>query len=358
MAHDGTLDLFDRAFMQSGFYGPHMETTESSSHIVDTLGDLTQCNGPNRIECLRSLSAEDLLHASEETQNACDPVATIWLPIIGSDWLTLDYNFVPRQQRESLQMGLFRKIPIMITTAADEGGFFIPSKPPKSNEEISAFHKKLFPFMRDEMLVELDILYPPVPSLKNIAKTMSDYLFNCPARNLAKSYASFNQPVYRGIFNHSIGIANLPLSSKFPVIHGMDLAFWWMQTQIMGSKEASLSRAMTNYWISFGKCEGLENCIVGGNSKSPEWPEYSTMSDGARINFIIPVIAITIDGDNMTDTKCEFLERAVLNRNLASEEPTKSSKCNIRDQRTSNTQWWVQRVNWLLHRVPWSGFYG
>jgi carboxylesterase type B len=108
----------DRAFMMSGSFLPIAETTVTMKPVLDDVLKRTKCDIPqvqSHVECLRNLSAHELLEASVKTnQHFNTPLTTVFKPII-------DDNFFRRQHIVSLQTGKFMKIPIMISTAPDEG---------------------------------------------------------------------------------------------------------------------------------------------------------------------------------------------------------------------------------------------
>jgi carboxylesterase type B len=127
--------------MQSGAYSSIVESTETSRPIVDYLSNITGCNNTDMlISCLRNLTADDLMAASLQTNTVFNsPLSTIWKPVIDGD-------IVQRQQLESVERGLFRKIPIMINTNQDEATFFITELIVKPSD-INVIKFKTFPFI-------------------------------------------------------------------------------------------------------------------------------------------------------------------------------------------------------------------
>jgi carboxylesterase type B len=114
MAKDGTLDLFDKAFLMSGGPLPRIETIPQVRYISDHLVDLLNCTEVPQLDCLRKVSADALLKASIEINSAVDNVlGTVYGPFIDGD-------FIARAHTESLKKGLFRKVPLMINTNLDE----------------------------------------------------------------------------------------------------------------------------------------------------------------------------------------------------------------------------------------------
>lgn len=66
-ANDGKLNLFNRAVLQSGFFGPILETTETMAPVADLVAKIANCTNVDRIDCLRKLTAEQLMEVSYRT---------------------------------------------------------------------------------------------------------------------------------------------------------------------------------------------------------------------------------------------------------------------------------------------------
>lgn len=235
LAYDGTLHLFDRAILQSGSLFRVLETPLTLRPIVTNFYKKTNCTNEPRLACLRSISALELLRASELNMfEVNSPVQTLWGPCI-------DGSMIKRQNYESLDLGLFTKVPLLISTDADEGTIFLAGI--KSQFEINTYIKRVFPFMSTEQLHTLHQLYPDISHnteslstgnenqirdnilFHNASKAFGDYFFSCPARKLATVYSKAGLPVTRALFRHAPGFLNL-LPTKVGATHVSDLPFW------------------------------------------------------------------------------------------------------------------------------------
>lgn len=115
MAQDGDLNLFDRAFIQSGSSIPIIETTRSMKPAMDYIAHKAGCKGPKYMECIREKDAKELLEASAEVNlKLYTPFTTIYVPL-------LDGKLIRRQHYESLKTGKFMKIPLLLSSTIDEG---------------------------------------------------------------------------------------------------------------------------------------------------------------------------------------------------------------------------------------------
>lgn len=72
----------------------------------------------------------------------------------------LDGVHFKRQPYESLKLGLFRKIPLMINTNLDEGNYFLMGKIVSNSLDPDEFTKRLVPFMNSTQFKGLIELYP------------------------------------------------------------------------------------------------------------------------------------------------------------------------------------------------------
>lgn len=181
------------------------------------------------------------------------PLSTTWGVI-------MDNNLVTRQHTEGLNLGLFRRIPLMLTATTEESRFFIPTDFFVTSAQVEIFKSRLFPFMTREELLKLDIIYPDSTGIlgHGLVNAMSEFYFICPARKLAKTFSSLGIPVYKALFStfnvsliadHSLGLLNNPFgSTRTPVSHGLDIPFWWSNTIVMGffGQEKTLARYMSS----------------------------------------------------------------------------------------------------------------
>lgn len=160
LANDGKLDLFDRAFMQSGSFLPIMETPRTMRPIVNYLSQITKCNNTQMIACLRNMTAHDLNAASLETNTVFNsPLSSIW----GKKVLTVgpiqDGNLINRAHFRSIELGKFRKVPIMINTNSDEAMFFLPELITKPSD-FPSMKSRVFPWFSENEMARLDRYYP------------------------------------------------------------------------------------------------------------------------------------------------------------------------------------------------------
>lgn len=267
--------------------------------------------GAARLECLRGLPAAQLLQASIDTNAFMhSPIGTAYGPV-------MDGTFINRQHFESLELGLFRKVPLLITNMRDEGMFFVGSEIVSALMTPYEFIHRTVPFMNQSEFSELHSLYKEDSSglrNHNDSDVLSDYYFKCPSRAIATAYAKEGLPVIKSFFSHVIGASYIPLlnmifKSDLGASHGTDLPFWWQFQSIMipFGQERALSRVMLRGLMDFGSCPDLRNCRISGIEGSRVWPLY----EQGRINLKTPVTQIFYEADTEIDQRCEFFGRVI-----------------------------------------------
>lgn len=194
-AKNGTLDLFDRVFLQSGFPVPLLESPTTGLPVVGLLKKLSGCNGTLYVECLRNLTADNLQSAGFQTDQIINsPLSTTWGPI-------LDGNIMTMQPYQSLEQGLFRKIPLMMQLAVDEGNFFA-SKYQKTKNEAREFRSRVFGYLNHTERRIFRKLYPIAGnSFQNLSVAMTDLFFSCPSRKMARIFTEYGLPVHKVILS-------------------------------------------------------------------------------------------------------------------------------------------------------------
>jgi carboxylesterase type B len=184
---------------------------------------------------------------------------------------------------------------------------------------VPPFKKKLFPFMSPADIDTLDELYPKDSSplqFHNVTQILTDYFFQCTARNLAQTYTKAGIPVFKSLFKHQWNVLKIPGLPNYGVSHGADIPFctllsnlgWQLQTVMLPfTGEATLARVMLKAFMDFGKCDDLTKCTIGGSEGSTPWPQYTH----GKINLDVPVKSFGIGSDSEYDEKCEFYQAAL-----------------------------------------------
>lgn len=315
MAEDGTLDLFDRAVMQSGSAIPFLDQPKHIEGVANLILQRTNCTGVAKVACLRSLPSNILLDAAiEANAYMSTPFGTAFGPV-------LDGKFITRQHYESLALGLFRKVPIMLSTTRDEGMYFVGSKIQAGTHAPEDIIQHLIPYLTPEQKKQLHQLYPPDTNsmmYHNVSNVLGEYCFQCPAVRMARAYEAHGLPVTKIMFSHIIGIQHLSILGGIfkgisGALHGGDIPFWWQFKSVLdlGSfegLEVGLANVMLSGLMDFGSCANPSNCTISGVESSIPWVRYPL----GRTNLDVPVKTnVYTEPDDDFDEHCEFFQRAI-----------------------------------------------
>ena len=309
LARNGTMDLFDRASLQSGSIIPIVDKASSGQFIVDEVKNRLGCLSEPGIECIVKADPYKLLKAAVDTNAAMDsPLTSIYGPVYDGD-------LIQRPNLESLRLGLYRKIPVLINTNQDEGRYFT-TQYMKTEDYANKWKKRLFGFMNLTDVQGLDRIYPrddsPLP-FNNYSQLLTDFYFQCPGRNLAKSLLRDGVPVYKTMFRHQLGLLSLPFFPKLGVCHGSDIPFWFQFHALMlpWSEERKLSRIMIQGLIDFSSCPDIHQCRLGGTEGSLPWPRYNSTAAGARVDLVTPVTRFVPVADTQFDFRCDYYNQVI-----------------------------------------------
>lgn len=308
-AEDGTLSgLFSAAVLQSGFTLPILETPESIRAVSSYISQRSNCNIKDYqklMKCMKELSPSDLLRLSIETNTAFDsPLGTIWLPVI-------DGEFIKRQQWQSLDMGLFVKVPLLMTMANSEAYTFMTKI--STEKEASFWIKSALPYLGKSDINKIKSFYPEEtasdPPFYKSSQIMTDYFFRCQCRALSIAYTRAKVPVTIAVFSHTPVLFRKTSTGSRIVAHGEDLAYIWQTHFAMSHEngEIHLSELFGSAILDFLACKST-TCKVGGKFDTQKWK--SAHRDG--------------------DSKIYYMDlKAPINEIRAKSEPASDEKCNL-----------------------------
>lgn len=212
---------------------------------------------------LRSLSAEEILDASQESDSSGIKIYSG--PI-------LDGKLVVETAESAYKAGRQAKVPLMIgNCSAEVGGAFVSAATSK---------EALFAQFGEEE-AEAKAAFDPDGS-KDFAEVQTrfntDWVWGEPARMTARAILSKGRPAY--VFH--FGYVSIPARerSRYGAGHGADISFEfntlnarWGVTGEATNEEKELARVMNTYWANFAKT-GNPN----GNGL-PVWPAYDTQKE-------------------------------------------------------------------------------
>lgn len=208
--NNGTLNIFDRVYLDSGSYVPHLrDPRKELIPIAKNFRSLSKCGGD--IICLRNMPAKELLKLSIAANDMTySPFSSSYAPVV-------DGEYIAQQTYALLAAGKFSKIPMLISTSHDEGQTFISDKTVSKH-----VFDAIFETFDHEALVNVSQMYQGSGSQEKLAMIVADYTFNCPARYFAQTWLNSGLYVVKLHFKHSISLLGL-FYNKLKVAHGSDL---------------------------------------------------------------------------------------------------------------------------------------
>ncbi|KAJ3334281.1 hypothetical protein HDU76_003930 [Blyttiomyces sp. JEL0837] len=293
--------LFDRAILESG--SAKAETVAASQPFFDFVVQKLNCStAASKVNCLRQVSASNLLAAGASHQGSYSPI--------------IDGVYITQSPILAFKKGAYMKIPILIGSVTDEGTAFEASV-----TTYSAYQSYLNGFDGGQVVRDqINSLYKVTDYGNSYYKLASavqgDYNFQCLIKNQSDTYAASQKsttPIYRYRFNHKMTNSNLLLwVSNQGVFHQSELYFLFDNQNALdmsaSSKEPLLALTLHEYWTRFA-AYGNPN---GGKYTLGYWPVYKPVSvDGKSggTRFVINsggVGGVVNETDTTDLVKCGF----------------------------------------------------
>jgi para-nitrobenzyl esterase len=275
LASPRSRGLFRRAILESGTCsilggtlrdGPDApyESAESfGSRYVASLHCDTQ---PDPIACMRAVSAADLMTAIPTTSDFQMHMARFYPVIDGvvfpeSPWLAATAS-PPR----------IADVPIVLGSNHDEANLFVIRMLVSNEADYRAAADALFGAHAADAIAAYPLADFDAPKTA-VSQMMTDLVFACPTRALARSLASAGRRVWLYEF---AGIPPLARTFNLGSAHGMELPYVFGirdGTFALHSSDLPLSIAIQGYWTRFADTGDPQA------SDSVPWPRYDAGTD-------------------------------------------------------------------------------
>eukprot|EP01116_Phalansterium_solitarium_P017213 TRINITY_DN4179_c0_g1_i1.p1 TRINITY_DN4179_c0_g1~~TRINITY_DN4179_c0_g1_i1.p1 ORF type:complete len:460 (-),score=147.59 TRINITY_DN4179_c0_g1_i1:760-2139(-) len=182
--------------------------TELGNKVAAKVGCPASLGAQPQLTCLRKVSIETLLAASDSTVAIPNllsfnlSIALPWMPVV-------DGVELPLPAFEAFEQGKFQKVPMMLGTNQDEGIMFTYQiEDYFDNVEYAALLLAVF---KESGPAVLEMYPPPADPTTNVIDLFSDllthYLFACSSRYIANKTASYDVPVYLYHFDHVLSFS-------------------------------------------------------------------------------------------------------------------------------------------------------
>ena len=271
--------LFHRAILDSIPRGAAAGSRERAIEVGQRAAQAAGCNGPEAANCLRTVSAEQLLKSAASPRLFFAP--------------HVDGALFPVAPFEAFDTGAYARMPILLGTARDEQAYFQPNVP--DAERYAAMMREEFPEVAEQALALYPVSKYGTPKAAFIA-AMSDADFTCPTRQLARTLSKAqSEPVYRYLFTHAMERGPDAQLGAFHILSQFFL-FGRYETYPYepSAPERGLSKLLQGYWGRF--TSGDPN-----GSGAPKWEPYGPSRDPVMLLDLHPVLATDLRPD-----ECNF----------------------------------------------------
>lgn len=266
--------LFRGAIMQSNPFGIPYKTVDQAATEAALLESNLGCSNQG-IDCLRAVSADDIVKAQGDTSIQMISLLglhlagfLVWAPVI-------DGTFLMEDPTVSAAEGGLEK-PTFMGTTHDEGVLFVHEIAGAFGGTIDAttYTSVLGLIFGSDNVSNIIALYginPTGDNSENLARVATDYLFGCANRFVANQAVS---DLYVYEFNeNSINIWPDVVACDGKACHGDDIPFTFHTDTQLGFQfteaQNGLSNAMMEYWSAFAARlnPDVEGLLI--------WPPYT-----------------------------------------------------------------------------------
>lgn len=289
--------LFDRAIVQSANcfaplsalrtgVGERASAESVGVEIAESLG----CVPANPLPCMRRATFEQIADAADLASGAFDTGVKLW-PIV-------DGTVLPDQVEEVVASGTHNIVPIITGTTAREGALFQSSFSWADN--VADYETAMTRFFGANAPAVL-AAYPATSdatALREYEQFMTDYIFRCPARRVARALAAHEVTwLYDFSMVHPSGEA-----AGLGSYHGTDIFYTFGNLENARATAADLdaddqavTEAMIDYWASFAR-DGVPAGPV-------PWPAHDASGD-AHLTIDAPISA----GTGLLQVQCDMFD--------------------------------------------------
>ncbi|KDR73257.1 hypothetical protein GALMADRAFT_727490 [Galerina marginata CBS 339.88] len=304
--------LFRGAVMESGSPN-HLDDIIAQQPSFDQLVANTGCTGsPDAIACLRAVPFDKLSAAVNLSSSlfSFTSLALLWRP-------TIDGQVIVRDALESIEKGLYAKVPFITGDCDDEGTLFsVATLNITTNAEFLAYIKSnYFPRISTAQLAALATAYPDdvtqgspfdtgtanavTPQFKRLAAIQGDLEFQAPRRSFLQT-ASKTQKTFAFLFKRG------KATPELGAFHSTDIP------EFYGTGDAP----------DFIGTDALVNFANSGNPNLPknpisllskvDWPAWTNSANPPLLTFADPAPNVTITFDTFRADAMDLLTKLSL----------------------------------------------
>jgi para-nitrobenzyl esterase len=287
--------LFARAIVESGAAAsggtliamPQATADANGATFASALG----CTDASTLlSCLRGKSVADILGQSGSIGSA-------------SFWAVTDGVVIPSEPLSLFASGKVNKVPVIVGSNANEGKLFLFQSPPTDAASYLSFANGIAAGQGAAVVAQYPVSSYGGSYLDAADAVMTDGIFRCPARRVARGLVAAGVPTFRYEFVHDLENPPIPNLGAF---HGAELAFIFGNpfagTFSIAPDEQPLQTLMRSYWSAMAK-SGAPTA-----SGAPAWPAYDLGNEAVVVFDTTTTIAATSDA-GAASTLCDFWDQ-------------------------------------------------
>jgi para-nitrobenzyl esterase len=285
LAMPGSRGLFARAIMESGacadalFFGPR-EAEQQGEELARALG----CSD---MACLRAKDADAILRALPLRRGFILQPGAWWGPVV-------DGTELPALPLEALQAGQGAGVPLLIGWNRDEGLLHVAGFTEVSADARDGFVRDAF---GEAAVAPVAERYARENVKSSLADIVTDGVFACEARRVARALTAHNLPVYEYEFTHAL---ENPKFNGLRATHNVELWFVFGNEEAevgLSPSELPLSQTIMDAWGRFARSGDPSGSTL-------PWPRYTASRDELAVIDTVPSVAARVKL-----TECDFWDR-------------------------------------------------
>ncbi len=258
--------LFARAIMQSGacsdaLYFDGKRAEQQADELVAAVG----CrDAVDRLGCLRGKSPHQLMLALPFRRGMLLKPGVWWGPVV-------DGTELPRLPLDAMRAGQSAPVPLVIGWNRDEGILHTLAFAQNTPAELDWFVRDVFGDAAPPLVLPSYARPTPKAALTDI---VTDGIFACNARRVARALADRDVPVYLYEWTHAL---DAPKPHRLGATHSVELFFLFGNPDMgvsLSVGELPLSRLMMDLWGQFAR-----DGVPTAPRLKDKWPRYATSSD-------------------------------------------------------------------------------
>eukprot|EP01064_Diplonema_japonicum_P015427 TRINITY_DN23150_c0_g1_i1.p1 TRINITY_DN23150_c0_g1~~TRINITY_DN23150_c0_g1_i1.p1 ORF type:complete len:547 (+),score=150.35 TRINITY_DN23150_c0_g1_i1:47-1687(+) len=325
----GSRGLFHGAIAESSL--PVSDIMWYSYKNATTFGEFysqhVNCSaGPSQLDCLRSLSLDDVLSPLLAWRKAYPKAEAGIMPRVApimNWWPVVDGRALPESPIDMALNGQTADVPLIIGTNKDEGTIFVPGVVLVVNDPIpvvypltpEGFQKSLRHFLNESTAKTVTDFYQTNSmSLTQVMdRILRDFIFTCPTRHLLRAIVKHpgrKSPAFQYQFTQ---VLNSPAYNKTGDYHSSEIPYVFALASKGTNWTTSdyvLSDKMSGFWTSLPK-DGYPNCPSCVSWEPYTYNEDTKTGTDNHMDLTTPISMKT----NLYTDACDMWDKLGYNNN-------------------------------------------